>query len=40
MNFEWSGIDVMEKALLFVSDSLLQGKSPILNAPVMKSELK
>lgn len=40
VNFEWSGIDVMEEALLFVSDSFFQGKSPILSVPVMKSELK
>lgn len=30
----------MEKALLFVSDSLFRGQSPILSVPVMKSELK
>lgn len=30
----------MEQALLFVSDSLFRGQSPILSVPVMKSELK
>lgn len=30
----------MEGALLFVYDSVFQGKSPILSIPIMKSELK
>lgn len=38
MNFEWSSIDVMEQALFF-SDSLLQGKFPVENVHITKSEL-